>query len=127
MLFALLFFLIAAHALMDYSLQNDSMAVCKCRKSNSPLALSVPWFYWLTAHALLHGGAVGVVFRWMGFNWEVVVALAAAETAIHWVVDYGKCEKWYSLHVDQTIHILCKLAWWGLVVAEVIKPVVPQM
>ena len=127
MLIALLFFLIVGHALMDYSLQNDSMAVCKCRKSNSPLALSVPWFYWLTAHALLHGGMVGVVFRWMGFDWEVVVALAAAETVIHWVVDYGKCEKWYSLHVDQAFHIICKIAWWALVAAKVIEPAVPQV
>lgn len=127
MLLALLFFLIAAHALMDYSLQNDSMAVCKCRKSNSPLALSVPWYYWLSAHAFLHGAAVGVVFRCMGFRWEDVVAVAAAETVIHWAVDFGKCEKWYSLHVDQVFHILCKIAWWTLVAAKVIEPVVPQV
>jgi hypothetical protein len=122
MLFALLFFLIAAHALMDYSLQNDAMAVCKCPKANTPLAASVPWYYWLTAHALLHGAAVGAVFRWMGFDWNVVAALATAETVIHWFVDLGKCEKLYPLYVDQSIHILCKLAWWALVAAEVVKP-----
>jgi hypothetical protein len=127
MLFALLFFLIASHALMDYSLQNDSMAVCKCRSAKTPLAMSVPWYYWLTSHALLHGTAVGVVFRWMGFSWDVVAALAAAETAIHWVVDLGKCEKLYSLLVDQAIHVTCKLAWWGLVAAEFVKPIVPQL
>jgi hypothetical protein len=122
MLFALLFFLITAHALMDYSLQNDSMAVCKCRKANSPLALSVPWYYWLTSHAILHGAAVGVIFRWMGFDWSVVVVLATAETVIHWFTDFGKCEKWYSLHVDQAIHIICKIAWWALVAAKVVEP-----
>ena len=127
MLFALLFFLIAAHALMDYSLQNDSMAVCKCRSSKSPLAASVPWYYWLAAHALLHGTAVGVVFRWTGFSWEVVAAVATAETVIHWFVDLGKCEKLYSLHVDQAIHVTCKIAWWGLAAAEFVKPVVPQI
>ena len=116
MLLALLFFLIVAHALMDYSLQNDSMAVCKCRKSTSPLAASVPWYYWLTSHALLHGAAVGVIFRW-----EVVAVLAIAETVIHWFVDYGKCEKWYSLHVDQAIHIICKIAWWSLAAAKVVQ------
>ena len=125
MLFALLFFLIAGHALMDYSLQNDSMAVCKCRSSKSPLAASVPWYYWLTSHALLHGTAVGVVFRWVGFDWTVVAALATAETVIHWFVDYGKCAKWYSLNADQAIHITCKIAWWGLVAAEFVKPGVP--
>ena len=125
MLFALLFFLIAAHALMDYSLQNDSMAVCKCRKSTAPLAASVPWYYWLTSHALLHGAAVGIIFRWMNFDWSVVAVLATAETVIHWFTDYGKCEKWYSLHVDQAIHILCKIAWWALVAAKVVEPGVP--
>lgn len=126
MLFALLFFLIAGHALMDYSLQNDSMAVCKCRKSTSPIAASVPWYYWLTSHALLHGAAVGVAFHWVGgFDWNTVAALALAETVIHWCVDYGKCEKWYSLLVDQAIHILCKITWWAVAAAEVVKPLHP--
>ncbi len=123
MLFALLFFLITAHALMDYSLQNDSMAGCKCRKSTNPIAASVPWYYWLTSHAFLHGAAVGVIFRWMNFDWNVVTAVAMAETVIHWFTDYGKCEKWYSLHVDQAIHISCKIAWWALVACEVVKPI----
>lgn len=123
MLFALLFFLIAAHALMDYSLQNDSMAVCKCPKTTNPLAASVPWYYWLASHALLHGAAVGVIFRWMNFDWNVVAAVALAETVIHWFTDYGKCEKWYSLHVDQAVHIICKIAWWSLVASEVVKPI----
>lgn len=123
MLFALLFFLIASHALMDYSLQNDTMAACKCRKTTNPVAAFVPWYYWLTSHALLHGVGVGVIFRWMGFDWNVVAAMAAAETVIHWCTDYGKCSKWYSLHVDQAIHIICKIAWWSLVAAEVVKPV----
>lgn len=122
MLFALLFFLIASHALMDYALQGDSMAVCKCPRSTSPLAASVPWYYWLTSHALLHGAGVGAVFRWMNFDWNVVAAVAAAEAAVHWLTDYGKCEKWFSLRVDQMIHIVCKLVWWGLVAAEVVKP-----
>jgi hypothetical protein len=82
----------------------------------------VQWYYWLTSHALLHGTAVGVIFRWMGFDWNVVAALAFAETVIHWFIDLGKCEKLYSLHIDQALHIICKIAWWTLVAAEVIKP-----
>jgi hypothetical protein len=122
MLFALLFFLVAAHALMDYSLQNDSMAVCKCRKSTSPIAASVPWYYWLTSHALLHGAAVGGLFRWMGFDWSVVAVLGMAETVLHWFSDYAKCEKWISLHVDQAFHMVCKIAWWSLAAAKVVEP-----
>jgi hypothetical protein len=106
---------------MDYSLQNDPMAVCKCRKSGNPLQNSVPWYYWLTAHALLHGACVGVVFRWVGFDWHVVVAFGLAETVIHWLIDFGKCEKLYSIHVDQAFHVLCKLAWWGAVVGGMLQ------
>jgi hypothetical protein len=124
MLFALLFFLLAAHGLMDYSLQNDSMAVCKCRKSTAPLAASVKWYYWLTSHAMIHGAAVGVIFRWVGFDWNVVAELATAESVVHWAIDYGKCEKWYSLHIDQALHIVCKFAWWTLAAGEIIRPVV---
>lgn len=122
MLLALLFFLIAAHALMDYSLQNDSMAVCKCPHSTSPLAAAVPWYYWLAAHALLHGMAVGAVFRWMGFDWTAVAALACAETVLHWFTDLGKCKKLYSIHADQAIHVTCKCAWWALAAAGAIRP-----
>lgn len=127
MLFALLFFLIAAHALMDYSLQNDSMAMCKCPHASSPLAAAVPWYYWLASHALLHGMAVGAIFRWMGFDWNTVAALAFAETVIHWFTDLGKCKKYYSIHVDQSIHITCKIAWWALAASGVVHPVVPQV
>lgn len=114
MLVALLFFLLVVHALMDYALQNETMAVCKCRGCDHPVAKSVPWFYWLTAHAALHGAGVGVVVRWFGYDWGIVVALALAETSIHWAIDYGKCVKWYSIHVDQALHVACKLLWWGL-------------
>ena len=89
------------------------------------IAGGVPWYYWLTAHALLHGAAVGVILRWMNFDWTVVAAVATAETVIHWFIDYGKCEKWYSLHVDQALHIVCKIAWWALVASEFVKPGVP--
>src|SRR5215208_594042 len=105
MLFALLFFLLAAHALMDYALQTETIATCKCRDTDNPVAKSVPWYYWLTAPAVLHGAAVGAVMRWFGFGWNPVAALATAETVIHWLIDYGKCEKWYGIHVDQGLHV----------------------
>ena len=118
-LLALLFFLIAAHALMDYALQNETIATCKCRKCDSPLAKSVPWYYWLTAHAVLHGAAVGAVVRWFGYDWKVVVVLALAETVVHWLIDFGKCENWYSIAADQTFHVACKVFWFALIVGGV--------
>jgi hypothetical protein len=122
MLFALLFFLLAAHALMDYALQTDSIATCKCPDSENPVAKAVPWYYWLTAHAVLHGAAVGAVVRWFGFGWDGVAVLASAETVVHWCIDYGKCRRWYSIAVDQSLHVLCKLAWFSLIFTGVIVP-----
>ena len=119
---ALLFFLLAAHALMDYALQTETIATCKCRGHDSPVAKSVPWYYWLTAHAVLHGAAVGLVFRWFGYGWNPVSVVMVAEAAVHWVIDYGKCEKWYGIHADQALHVGCKLLWFGLAAAEVLVP-----
>jgi hypothetical protein len=117
----MLFFLLAGHALMDFALQSDAMAVCKCRRTDNPLQKSVPWYYWLTAHCLLHGAAVGVVLHWTTGNWDLAVAFALIETVVHWFIDLGKCEKYYSIHVDQGLHIACKVLWWGLITGEVVK------
>ncbi|HEY3788243.1 MAG TPA: DUF3307 domain-containing protein [Urbifossiella sp.] len=118
----MLFFLLAGHALMDYSLQTDPMAVCKCRRANHPLQQAVPWYYWLTSHALLHGAAVGIIVHWFTGDWNLAIGFAIVETAIHWVIDFGKCEKIYNIHVDQALHIICKVAWWGLIASGVLSP-----
>jgi hypothetical protein len=120
MLFALLFFLLAAHALMDYALQSETMATCKCHGCDHPVAKNVPWYYWLTGHALLHGAAVGVVIRWFGFDWNIAAGFAIAETMTHWLIDHAKCRKLYGIHIDQTLHIACKLLWWGLIAGGIV-------
>jgi hypothetical protein len=117
----MLLFLLAGHALMDFALQSETMARCKCRRSPDPIQQSVPWYYWLTAHALLHGAIVGVVFYWGYLDWYLAVWFAAAETVAHWVIDFGKCERLYGIHIDQGLHVLCKVAWWGLVASGVIS------
>jgi len=116
----MLFFLLAGHALMDFSLQTDSMAACKCRRSANPLERAVPWYYWLTAHAFLHGAVVGLVVRMGTDNWNLIVGFAVAETVIHWVIDFAKCERLFSIHVDQGMHVLCKVAWWALLAGQVV-------
>lgn len=110
----MLFFLVAGHALMDYSLQTDAMATCKCRRANLPLQQAVPWYYWLTAHAFLHGLAVGAIVRWFGHDWPIAVGFALAETGAHWFIDLLKCEKVLNIHADQALHVLCKVLWWGM-------------
>ena len=98
-----LFWLTVAHFALDYPLQGDTTAREKNRHSDTPLQSFVPWFYWLTAHALCHAGAVSFVTG--------SVALGLCEFAAHWAIDFGKCERWYSIHVDQALHMGCKLGW----------------
>jgi hypothetical protein len=99
----LAFWLLVAHFVADYPLQGDTTAREKSRHSSTDLQKHVPWYYWLTAHALMHGGAVALV---TGSVW-----LGLAETACHWLIDFGKCERWFSIHADQALHIACKAVW----------------
>ena len=108
----MLFFLLAGHALADYALQTEPMAVCKCRRAEHPLQATVPWFYWLTAHALIHGATIGFLVRWFGFDWNAAVGLGLAEMTAHWVIDYAKCNRFFGIHIDQALHALCKIAWF---------------
>ena len=102
--------LLVGHAVADFSLQTDSMA--KGKNRNRPVDMSVvppgqkytpSWFYWLTTHALIHGGAVCLITG--------DCRLGMAETVAHWVIDFGKCENFFGIHIDQTLHVVCKLAW----------------
>lgn len=99
----LVFALIAAHFIIDYPLQGDTTAREKNRHSTSELQKYVPYGYWMTAHALMHGAAVAYITHsvWLGL----------LETTCHWAIDYGKCEKWYNIHADQALHLGCKLVW----------------
>lgn len=99
----MLFYLLAAHALFDFPLQSGPTVTEKSRHSKTELQKQVPWYYWLTAHALVHGGAVAFITHSVGFG--------IAETICHWVIDFAKCESWTSIHVDQALHVLCKIAW----------------
>jgi hypothetical protein len=102
-LFMVLFLMIAAHAALDYALQGDTVAINKNPNANTPLQKHVPWYYWLASHALVHGGAVALITGSAG--------LGVAETAAHFAIDYGKCSGKYSIHIDQLLHMVCKLVW----------------
>jgi hypothetical protein len=103
---ALFFQFLVGHALADFVFQREVMAKSKSRhaavyKSNSP---GFPgWYYWLISHALFHGG---VVFLISGS-----LLLGVIETVLHTLIDFSKCEHWINLHVDQTLHVLCKLGY----------------
>jgi hypothetical protein len=112
----MLFFLLAGHALVDFATQSDRMAVSKSRWTAPTEPGTAPWYFWLTAHAVLHGAAVGAVVRWFGYDWYNAVGFALAETAAHWAIDFGKGDRLYGVHIDQVLHILCKIAWYLMLV-----------
>ncbi len=103
---ALLFQLIVGHALSDFALQRQVMAIAKSRHAdihNTSGKGFPPWYYWLLAHALIHGGAVYLVTG--------SAVLGAIETLLHSIIDFSKCENWINFHQDQALHLICKLAY----------------
>ena len=63
----------------------------------------VPWYYILLAHAATHGAAVSLATG--------STVLGAAEIACHFIIDWLKCERVTNIHVDQFLHLLCKVIW----------------
>lgn len=97
--FDLALLLVMGHFLADFALQNDRMAVEKCPGK----AVVLPWGWWLTAHAAIHG----FVVAWI----TGLPLLGLAEWLVHACIDLGKCRGCYRLNLDQTLHLLCKLLW----------------
>lgn len=92
--------LLMGHAVADFGLQSDWVAINKNRHLNKT---PVNWWYVMAAHALIHGAMVTIVTGNAG--------LGLTETVCHFLIDCGKCETWYGIHVDQFLHVVCKLAW----------------
>lgn len=101
--FSYLFCALVMHSLLDFPLQGDATAVNKNPNAKTPLQAHVPWFYWMGSHALLHGGGVALVTNSM--------FLGVLETIAHFFIDLGKCNGKYSIHVDQLLHVGCKVLW----------------
>lgn len=111
-----LFILLFLHALADFTLQTDVMAKGKNRRSEiknyehwvnvlgrDPKRFKKCWGYWLTAHALIHGGVIGLVFG----NWYI----ALFEVVMHWIIDFCKCEEILNPHQDQFLHFLSRILY----------------
>jgi len=92
------------HFVGDFGLQSDRMATEKCPGHD----VTLPWFWWLGAHAAIHGFLVGTITG--------VPLLGLAEWIAHCLIDLGKCRKLYQLTGDQALHLSCKLAWTLLLV-----------
>ena len=102
-----LWWLSVGHALADFVLQTDTMAKGKNRHRkphSGPDGKYQPaWGYWLSAHALIHGGVVALVTG--------SVLLGVLESICHAMIDFGKGEDWYGFNADQTLHVGCKIIW----------------
>lgn len=61
------------------------------------------WFYWLSAHALIHGGVIMMVFPEFWY-------LGLAEMINHFIIDSLKTHKKINIHADQMMHL-----WWKIV------------
>ncbi len=111
----LLFQLIFGHALADFVLQPEAMGYGKNRNDkihDKEHSLFPVWWYWLTAHSLVHGGVVYLITN--------SLLLGVIETVIHWVTDFSKCEGWIGFHLDQSIHIGCKLVYGYIIFAAIL-------
>ncbi len=102
----LFFKLLIGHALADFVLQSDTMARAKNRHSDfaANAGPNFPsWYYWLGAHALVHGGAVYL------FTGSAILGLI--EVVLHSAIDFAKCERRIGFHQDQALHVICKVAY----------------
>ena len=102
-----LFALAIGHALADFPLQGDFLAMCKNRRHlirlkdpNRPPSM---WITCMAAHCLIHAGMV----------WAVTgsAILGAVEFVIHWVLDTVKCEGKTDFSFDQFLHLACKIVY----------------
>lgn len=107
----LFFQLLVGHAVGDFVLQPNPMSSGKNRHNRLHEQYGdgfPPWYYWLSAHALTHCGIVYLITGSM--------LCAVLEFFSHWLIDFGKCEKNYSLHVDQCLHLSFKVFYSLLLV-----------
>ncbi len=103
---AIFFQFLIGHALADFALQSGAMGAGKNRHSGIHAQMGKhfpPWYYWLSAHALVHAGVVYFITgSWL---------LGVLEFILHWIIDFSKCEEWVNFHQDQALHVSCKLAY----------------
>ncbi len=114
---SILWKLLAAHAVTDCLLQDWKINSIAIKKRRIPVVLSeqdqeetneykkpnYDWPYWLWSHACLNG---------LGVYWATGnPLLGLAESVAHSIIDFLKCEGFYGLHVDQALHLSCKILW----------------
>ena len=98
--------LLITHALCAHPPQGQFLALHKNRRyrpQNTDLPANTLWVYCLSAHSLIHAGGVWLVTG--------SYILAIVELVLHWLIDFLKEEKIINLHVDQLLHMICKISY----------------
>lgn len=96
----LFFALCVGHALVDYGLSTEYIALNKSHRREQARG---EWPWVLLAHSLMHGGAV--------FFITGHAILGVGELLAHALTDYLKSDGRISYGADQTIHYLTKSVW----------------
>ncbi|EIZ83707.1 hypothetical protein WYO_3720 [Methylobacterium sp. GXF4] len=102
-----LLWMLIGHAVADYPLQGDWLSKAKNQALNLVPGEAI-WPGALLSHAAIHAGAI----RLATGSW----ALAACEFVAHALIDYAKCAGRLSYNVDQVLHVVCKLLWFGALI-----------
>ncbi len=105
-MFEILFLLFASHFVCDLVLQGEVMGEAKNHNKQLHVVHGPnfpPWPYWLTAHAITHGAGVLLVTG--------SLALGVIETVLHAIIDFTKCAGRINVHVDQVLHLICKIGY----------------
>jgi hypothetical protein len=95
---------LVGHAIADYPLQGDFLSKAKNRANPIP---GVPWYQAMGAHAVIHGGFVGLIAQLVAGLWWIGILEAIA----HFIIDDRKCAGKLTYNQDQALHILCKILW----------------
>ncbi|MFD2257976.1 DUF3307 domain-containing protein [Luteolibacter algae] len=118
--FLLTLAMIMGHALGDYPLQGDFLAIGKNRHLDVTKLFGGEggpkgfWIHALTAHSLVQAGIVWLITG--------SATLAVVELVIHWIIDFVRCEKWISFNVDQGLHIACKAIYAVILINAIHLP-----
>lgn len=97
---ATLALMIVGHVIADYPLQGEFLSRAKNRFTPVP---GVPFYQALGAHAVIHGGMVGLITG--------STILGLGEAVVHALIDDLKCAGRLNYNQDQALHVGCKVAW----------------
>jgi hypothetical protein len=108
--FQLLLAFLIGHALCDFPLQGEYLANGKnwrfLKHLQDPSRPPQIWVACMSAHCLIHTGAVWIITG--------SPLIAVAEFVLHWCIDVAKCRGMTTFNQDQSLHVLCKVAYVGV-------------